>query len=230
MKNKLNAIILAIAITACASVANAVSLTTDTLADLVANNGSLSIGDKTFTNFTFNTSGLTGFDAANIVVTASVDGSGVYYLTYGGNITLASSGPASADLLLNYRVTASAGAISMIDQLYTGSAQPAGGSFLSVDETVRVGSLIVGNSHLQADDLSDPFAEPGDNLNINPPQGALDVTKDIAFGVTAANGGFVTISQVSQSFHQTVPDGGMTVALLGGALVGLQVLRRKLKA
>jgi len=50
----------------------------------------------------------------------------------------------------------------------------------------------------------------------------------------ATTGGIwdLTLSQSGSSFgftsNTTVPDGGLTVALLGGALIGLQVLRRKL--
>jgi hypothetical protein len=194
------------------------------LADLAANGGSIGIGDKIFSGFSFTTSGLTGFNASNITVTASFL-NGVYYLDYAGNISMVSSGPATADLLLKYTVTATAGQIFMIDQNYTGSATPQPGAFLSVDETVKAGGIIVANSHLDATDLSDPFSEPGDNLFVDPAQTTLDVTKDIAFGVSGEAGGFVTISDVEQSFHQ-VPDGGSAVALLGIALAGIEGARR----
>jgi hypothetical protein len=193
----------------------ALGQTTDNLQHLVATNGSLTIGDKVFSGFQFNASNLTNFDPSKIQVTASIEG-GVYYLTWGGNISLVSSGQATADLLLNYTVTATAGLVNMIDQLYTGSAQPQGGSFLSVDETVRdsQGNLVA-NSHLQADDLADPFAEPGDNLNINPPRSFLSVTKDIGMGISSSNGGFITISEVRQSFHQ-VPEPSTAALLCAG--------------
>lgn len=203
--------------------------TTDTLQDLVATGGSLTIGDKIFSNFNYLASGLTSFNASQIQVTASFSG-GVYYLTWAGNMSLVSGGgPASADLVLNYRVTATNGVINTIDQLYTGSAQPQPGSFLAIDETVRdTNGNLVANSHLDAQDMSDPFAEPGDNLNINPGQSTLDVTKDIAFGIV--NGGFVTISEVRQSFHQ-VPEAATTALLgLGLAFIGATAFRRKRKA
>jgi hypothetical protein len=203
--------------------------TSGTLADLAANGGSIGIGDKVFSGFSFTTSGLTGFNAGNIIVSASIVG-GVYYLDYSGNISVvgAPNTAGSADLLLKYTVTATAGQIFMIDQNYTGSASPRPGSFLSVDETVKAGGIIVANSHLDATDLSDPFSEPGDNLFVNPSQTTLDVTKDIAFGFGANNpdGSFVTISDVEQSFHQTVPEGGSAVALLGMALAGIEGARR----
>jgi hypothetical protein len=202
--------------------------TSDNLQHLVDTHGSLTIGDKTFGGFGYHDSGLTSFNASNIQVTVSNNG-GQYYLTWAGNMSLTSnSGPASADLVLNYNVTATSGLIDMLDQLYTGSAQPQGGAYLSIDETARdANGNLVGNSHLDANDLSDPFAEPGDNLNINPPQNFLSVTKDIGMGISSNSGGFINISEVRQSFHQ-VPEPGSTAMFLAGLAmtVGMVVLRR----
>jgi hypothetical protein len=210
--------------------AGAVLSTSSTLAQLAAG-GTIGIGDKVFTGFSFTTSGLTSFNANNIIVSALFVG-GVYYLDYKGDISVvgAPNTAGTADLLLKYTVTATAGQIIMIDQNYTGSASGPG-SFLRVDETAAVGGVIVANSHLDATDLSDPFSEPGDNLDVNPAQTALNVTKDIAFGF-AANpaGAFVTISDVQQSFHQTVPEGGSAVAFLGIALAGIEGARRLLRS
>ena len=91
------------------------------------------------------------------------------------------------------------------------------------------------NSHLDLTDLSDPLPEIGDDLIINPSATVLHVTKDIFFLALAPVRpnvvNFVGLSQVKQSFHQTtVPDGGTTVMMLGAALSGLVLLRRKLVA
>ena len=219
-------LVAAMAVVVFASEASAA--TTDNLQHLMSTAGTLTIGDETFGNFDYLASGLTTFDPSQIQVTASFSG-GVYYLTWAGNMSLVSGGPATADLLLNYRVTATSGQIGMIDQFYTGSAQPQSAAFLSIDETVRDSNgNLVANSHLDANDLSDPFAEPGDNLNINPPQSILDVTKDIGFGVV--NSGFVTISEVTQSFHE-VPESGTTVLLaLGLVPIAAEIRRRKRRA
>jgi hypothetical protein len=218
----------AVAVMSYVGVANAMNVT-DTLADL-ANNPSaiIGIGDKVFSGFSYHASGLTSFDASQITVTASYVG-GVYYLTWGGNISLLTSpgsATTTADLLLGYTVTATAGQIYYIDQSYTGSAQ--NGS-LAVDETAKAGNQTLGFSHLQVGDLSDPFAEPGDILSIVPPQTSLTITKDINLGVYAG-GGQVSISQVEQSFEQSIPDGGATAMLLGAALTAMGLLRRKLIA
>jgi hypothetical protein len=206
-----------------------------TLAQL-ANGGSLTIGDKTFSGFSYLASGLSSFDANNIIVTATESG-GIDYLTWRGNISLVSGGLGSADLLLNYIVTANPGTITMIDQAYTGSAI---NGLLAVDETAATGGFggtVAGSSHLQVGDLSDPPAEivQGDNLIIDPSQSVLYVTKDIAFAVVSANGGFISISQVAQSFHQAVVPEPTTI--IAGALLllpfgasTLRILRKQNRA
>ena len=218
----------------------AMATTTDTLADLVANGGSLSIGDKVFSGFSYVGSGLTSFNAAGISVAASQVGA-VDYLTWFGNISLLaqSSGTAliTGDLELNYVVTATAGTINEIDQNYTGGTSGDGLGQISIAETVTTpggGGAIVGSTYLNTTYTSEPQV----NLNssqpyINPPQRVLDVTKDISLGaILGPSGGteLVSVSVIQQSFHQTtttVPDGGMTLSLLGLGLAGCGMLRRK---
>jgi len=200
--------------------------TTDNLQDLATTGGSLTIGDKTFSNFSFFESGLTNFDPSQIQVTASVS-NGVYFLTWDGNMSLVSGnggGATSADLVLKYSVTAVGGLIDGIDASFTGSTQPAGGAFIAIDETAKDSNgNVVGSTHLDGQQKSD-------NFPINPPQSTLNVTKDISFGIV--NGGFVTISEVSQSFHQVVPEPEtMTMLFTGFSLLGsVVVLRRRRKA
>jgi hypothetical protein len=187
-----------------------------TLAQLAAG-GTISVGDKTFSGFSYQDSGLTSFNPDQIIVTATESG-GIDYLTWSGNMSYLSGGDGSADLVLNYIVTANAGKIDMIDQSYTGSAQH---GFLAVDETAAIGNFggtRAGFSHLQVGDLSDPPVEiaQGDNLNIIPSQSVLYVTKDIGLAVVSPNGGYITISRVSQSFHQAVPE---PTTIIAGALL-----------
>jgi hypothetical protein len=199
--------------------------TSDNLQHLSNTNGSLTIGDKTFNNFSFQEQGLTSFDPSQIQVTASVNG-GTYYLTWNGNISLTTSngsGPASADLVLKYTVTATAGKIDALDAAFTGSTQPNGGAFIAIDETARdANGNVVGSTHL---DTQNPPSSESAIFPINPPQSVLTVTKDISFGVS--NGGFATVSEVQQSFHQ-IPEPGSTAMFLAGLAVtgGMVVLRR----
>lgn len=196
-----------------------------TLADLVANGGSLTIGDKTFSGFSYRAIGLTSFDPSQIVVNATEIG-GVDYLAWSGNMSLVSDDMAIADLLLNYKVTANHGLISMIDQAYTGSVQ---NGFLAVDETVHTGAPggdIVAWSHLDAGDLSDQPTDSieGDSLIINPPQSVLFVTKDIGMAVF---GGSVNILRVEQSFHQVPEPSALALGTLGGAFLLFRSRREK---
>ncbi len=221
---KLSAVAVAAMMVVGSAVANNIPIgTSGNLYDLAMYNGSIGIGDKVFSGFGYTPDGLTSFNPMNIMVTASIE-NGVYYLTWGGNISLLNFGtePATADLLLNYTVTANPGQIVMIDQYYTGGAD--GQARLLVNETVSDGKTIVANSQLALYDLGDPFAEAGDDLIVNPPASTLYVTKDIVLGV--APGGLVSISEVRQSFHQTVSDGGATLSMLGLALAGVAMARR----
>jgi len=202
---------------------------TDTLADLINPNGvysSLTIDDKTFSHFSIVGSGLTSFDPANIIVTAYAN-NGIEYLSWRGNISFTGGGPSTADLLLNYVVSASAGTIDMIDQAYTGTAT--GNGLLAITETVATGSFggtVVGDSQLSNYDLSDPPAEFNDVLNIVPPETLLFVTKDISLAIPNSNLTLVTVSQVTQSFHQVPePDPMLLGSLVSGLLLMLKFRR-----
>ncbi|HTY88893.1 MAG TPA: PEP-CTERM sorting domain-containing protein [Candidatus Acidoferrum sp.] len=202
-------------------------IVSNTLANL-ATGLTLSIDDKVFSGFTYQATGLTGFNASQILVTAFQSG-GVDYLSWSGNMGLTSSGIATGDLLLHYIVTANPGSISMIDQSYIPDVS---GGLLAIDETAALGAFggtVVGYSHLEIGDITDPPGEPvqGDNLNISPAQSVLYVTKDISFGVLSANGGTVSISQVEQSFHQVPEPGTTALALMGGLVLAGWTVRRR---
>ena len=215
---------------------------TGNLAYLAAGH-SLSVGDKTFSGFSFLATGLNGFDANAILVTASYYDSdpSTYYLSYSGNMQLV--GPTlvtlTADLLLGYTVTAG-NPIYMIDQKYTGGA--VNGSLL-VNETATSAGAPAVHSQLSRGfgptDVTDPNNYPygpltafdlGENdlLTVVPPQTVLDVVKDISFSIFNP-GGQVSISEVEQSFHQvpeptTVIAGALLLLPLGAST--LRILRR----
>jgi VPDSG-CTERM motif len=139
--------------------------------------------------------------------------------------------PKLGDFLLTYTVTATSGKITSIDQSYAGDVSNGIGT-ISVTETVKNAAfVVVANSCLSIGDTSDPFAEAGDVLAINPGESVLFVVKDINLAILANPDqlGVTTISDVQQSFHQnqTVPDGGSAISLLGIALLGLEGLRGK---
>lgn len=191
--------------------------------------GEIAIGDKIFGDFRFQSAAI---DASVANVEASIGPSGVYYLTFSGPFL--SSGVAT-DISIFYSVRTASGQplITAIDQAFELSSSGRGG-FILIGETVRKDSFsgpAVAQSSLVhvtgfLDDLSDPDAEPvtGDQLLVNPAQAKLYVTKDIFF--SALPGGVIGPTAVIQSFHQvTLPDGGLTVGLLGLGLAGLGMLR-----
>jgi hypothetical protein len=213
------AVVPAAAIVVLTQVQTVQAQTTATLSYLADNtNATLNIGDKTFSGFTYSESDLTSFDASNIQVTASQVGSS-YFLTWGGNISLVSGGEATADLLLNYTVTANDGEIFAIDQNYTGNADPAGGTFISVVENAYVPGNDVAAASSSLNQTNDSTSFTAIGAVLTPAQPILNVTKDIGFGVI--DGGFITISQVEQSFEQVaVPE----PATVGCLLLGLGIL------
>lgn len=206
-------------------------VSSDNLADLVTNSGTLTIGDKVFSSFNFFASNaFDGIDASQIQVTALFE-NGLYFLRYNMNLQVQSG--QTGDLSLFYTVTATGGnLIDYIDQRFTGGIAEGTTGNLQVDETVNAGGANLAESHLSAPlDSSDfpGFTEVGDNLfPTGGPQSFLNIEKDIA--LTSNGPGSVSLSIVSQSFHQSVPDGGSAVALLGIALAGIEGARRIFRA
>jgi hypothetical protein len=221
----------------------------ETLAEL-AGGGTLAVGDKIFSGFSYTESGLTSFDAANIVVTASATGD-VDYLTWAGNISLGSLGSfgttATGDLLINYVVTATGGnTINEIDQGYTGTVA-AGAATIGIAETVSTpggGGAIVASAYLNGTwtyepNLSNvPLSLNGSEPFISPSQSTLDVMNNITLGTFNAQPipGFpgyyvasVSLSQIQQSFEQ-IPEPTTIALLLPFGAATLPVLRKRLRA
>jgi hypothetical protein len=198
-----------------ASATSVFGQSSDTLANLAGTPGAiLTIGDKTFSDFSYTESGLTGFDPTAFSVVATEDGGG-YYLTWSGNVVLFSESLATANLSLEYIVTASAGTINSIDLSYTGDAL-GGGSF-TVDETADTGSFDgTGGTLVGSINLGD-IVDTG-NFPIRPSQSVLYVTKDFSLS-TSSDGGYDTISQFGQSFQQVPEPGTMLLGSLGGGLL-----------
>lgn len=226
----------ALAVSAAAAVANAAPVN---LGDVIGRGASITLGDKIFADFAFASA---HFDASQATVDVTKDSSGTYYLTIQGPFVSIGAGNAR-DIAFSYTVATTTGQplISSIDQAFVLSAGGQGG-FVLIGETVRSGSYsgptvaqsTVGHTsgNPAISDLEDPVAEPltGDQLVINPGLAKVYVTKDIFF--SANDGGIVGPTTIIQSFHQStqVPEGGVTVALLGVALSGLGLLRRRMSA
>lgn len=191
--------------------------------------GEISIGDKIFGDFRFQSAAI---DVSVANVEATLGPSGIYYLTFSGPFL---STGTSTDISIFYSVRTASGLplITAIDQAFELSSSGTGG-FVLIGETVRKDSFTgpaVAQSSLayvtgMLSDLADPDAESvtGDQLVVNPAQAKLYVTKDIYFA--ALPGGVIGPTAVIQSFHQiSVPEGGLTVGLMGLGLAGLSLLR-----
>ena len=208
-----------------------------TLADLEATGGNtygLTIGDKTFSNFSstrvnqFDGNG----DPNNIYVAVSHVGTS-YFLTWSGDVAeaLDSTGlGVSADLKLGYSVTATGGEIYAIDQNYTGGSSGTGITTLSVAENIiKPGTTtVVAHSLLNDTILSTSYSDAGAILH--PGLSSVDVTKDIHLGALGL-GADVDISVVEQSFEQiAVPEPTTVIAgillLLPLGVSTLRILRR----
>jgi len=217
-----------------AAVAMAATLQTAraNLAGLIGG-GSITTADG---SLTFSGFGLSGdptlvADAGTFTV-STINQGGINYLSFSGAF-IGVSGISSADLTLSYTVTANGGGITMIDQKYT----PDANNFVGAGDQIIIGETASGHTGsetanstltLQPLDLSDPVAEPGDNLNFGTAQTVVDVSKDFLF--TSGNlGDTVGLSVLDQSFH-TVPEpttviaGALLLLPLGAST--LRILRR----
>lgn len=205
------------------------------LGDLVRNGGSITIGDKVFDDFGFSSS---SFNANDAVVTPTVDGAGVYYLTFNGP-WVATGGTETVSLEYSIGTTSGQRLISSIDQSYVLSAAGTAGN-ITVSESANNGSPTgptLGQSTLSfiagatpTLDLEDPAAESGDDLLIEGASSKLFILTSIL--LEAERAGMVGATTLSQSFHQIRPgiavsDAGTTAALMGVGLLSLGYLRRR---
>jgi hypothetical protein len=107
-----------------------------------------------------------------------------------------------------------------IDDSFTGSSQPFASSFLAIDETARDShGNVVGLTHLENSQHSNTSA-------LSSPQSTLAVTTGVGFGIS--NSGLDTVTEISESFHQTaVPEPATTMLFGSGLLSGVLYLRRR---
>jgi len=229
MKTILQKVGMTAVVGAALSVGNAAPIQLSTL----IHGGSISIGDKVFSDFGFASS---SFQASDATVEATVSSGGVYHLKFRGPF-IAPAGTAT-DLMLQYSVATASGdpLISGIDQAFTMTSSGAGGVVL-IGETVRrdsFGGAAVAQSTLvhvtgspNLDDFEDPIAEPltGDQLIIQPALAKVFVTKDVF--ILSLPGGTMGPTLLDQAFHQvSLPDTGATLSLLGLSLAGVAYFRR----
>jgi len=193
--------------------ANAVTL------DSLLAGGTLSVGNFTFSNFTYG--GTT--PSASVVVNTSATGLAFTTNTAGWTTPTGNS-------VISYDVTANSGAAGSVGLGFTATASTGASAF--VGETVT--DLANGNKKYNLQVFTDGPGGLADSLtssvDLTPASTHLHVTKSID---VAANGGAATITLVDNTFSPTggtgegpVPE-PMSLALLPLALMGLG-LRRKL--
>ena len=196
-------------------------LTSESLGDLIATNGSLTIGDKTFSNFSFVASGL-NTNPDNLTVQVSLQ-NGADVLSFVGPTAvnnLTGNNSVIGDLELGYSVVATGGLIASIDQSVTPNAMQVPGNQILIGETVGNGNgetVADSNLSLSPSDLSDPSSEPGDNLTLTLGLSNISVTTDIL--VAAGPDQLVGLSVLNQSFHQVgaaTPEPSTWMLLIGG--------------
>jgi hypothetical protein len=185
-----------------------------TLADLIANGGTVQVGDKLFSDFTYAATGDMP-DASGIDVIGISNPGGDLGISFVGAFQDLTGGGAS-DALITFNVTVLDDTMFISGANLAGDIAVVGGaggdSFGSVTETFLPGitdDLMV----IYADETSSQIT---DSASFNPPLTTLSVQKDIIlFADDDADA--VTMSHVDQTFDQ-VPEPGSL------ALVGLGVL------
>lgn len=201
-----------------------------TLSDLIDGNDIVTVGDKTFTDWGFAADGR--LSASGVGVDITHDGSD-YYVQFSGLFTARLGNSYNYGLTYSVATVSGQPLIVSIDQKYNLTAGGTGGSILIAESVFNAplnsqyGQMVAQSSvgfSAGVSDSSDPAAEDGDRLDINPALSKVWV--NTAIGLQSNAGGSVGATIFVQSFHQAVPDGGATVALLGFAMGGVALLRR----
>jgi hypothetical protein len=198
------------------------------LADLINNNGTLTVDDKIFSNFTLSVTGDGAFGpaaATGINVTAIAIDPTHELLTFSGGFFagLGAGGPASsADYLIGYTVTTTNGLplINDIELSFNGVVTSPIAT-ANVTEQAFVGGNLVGTV----------FVNTPTNLGTNSivltggPFTSVNVQKDIL--LVAAPGGQVSISAINQTISQVSVPEPTSLLFLGLGLAGLGIWKRK---
>lgn len=227
MKRLITSLVLVTTVLLTSTVAQAVQYN---LQDLVSG-GTIRIGDKLFSDFQFvSSTGGSALTAGGVQVVADYAGEN-YWLDFVGSFISAPGQQNDWAVWYSVSTVPSAPRIAAIDLAY--NLTLGGIGYVGIGETVYQGGFFNGNPVAQATvgtpvDPSDPPAEQGDVLDLSEALRKVYVTKDIHVWNTGTDG-IIGASIIHQSFHQvSVPDGGVTLGLLGLGLTGLGLIRRKM--
>jgi hypothetical protein len=197
------------------------------LSTLVAPGGTITVGDKTFTNFTYNFTGdMPPSGGVNVV--PITDDAGNFGIRFQGAFIDVPSSPGGSDALITYTVTAGTGRLISDAHLEGNPLMLGTRGSISVTETfLPLGAN--GEFTMKIyDDESIPLPKLVDNVIFTTPTKSLNVQKDIlGLGLSSDTAGpqTVTMSFVDQTFSQ-VPEAS-TVLLSLIACIGFAAKRRR---
>jgi hypothetical protein len=200
--------------------ASAPAQATVTLASLIADGGTITDGDKVFSDFSYTPSG-DAPPAADIAVIPFTNGAGEYGIQFSNSFTAA--GTDFGDAALSYVVTVNNSHWRIDDATAFSVGTAINGGFWDVSETLFAGTSAIGTL-TTFDGIGSQFS---DHTTFDPVSSIL-VIKDISFH---GNGGLADLSVLDQNFSQTaVPEPSTwAMMLLGFVGLGYAAFRRNMR-
>lgn len=182
---------------------------------------SCTVGDKTFSNFTYVGTaggGSTAIAAAEVDITVINNGSAGIGFLFSAPWTAASG--ESLDSLIGFQVAVTGGGPQ---QIHDAELVQSGSGFLAPGVGSVAENLSNNVNLLTVDDANQTILSDSQTFA---PTGSVGVTKDIS--VNGNQGGFATISEVADTFSQTVPvPEPAGIALLSTGVLSLLWLRSR---
>jgi hypothetical protein len=198
---------------------------TDTYAALQAA-GSCTIGDKTFSDFTFSSATVTN---TGLLFTTVNDVAGQYGFDFATSQLFASA-TNSADLAISFTVAVTDGAKLIDSAEVTQTGVAIAGGIASIGETVCLGSPIVscpsGNTRSMTTSAGIGGTHLSDSITFSN-QSVVGIAKDLS---VVGNGGFASISLFSDTVNQaSAPEPGFYGVLAAGVAGIFMFAKRRSK-